>query len=128
MIKVQYQEPELKEVIESIIGRSFFIFIQQIITDTIVRLDMPARLMNDITVLAVPHDKGDLGVSQTTKEPDKRPKGTIVMKIQETPEEMDITLRHEVIHLLKPDWDEKKVIIQSRLFYTTNHYVREFTI
>ena len=118
VIKVWYKEPELKDAIEAILGKNFFIFTQEVVADTLNKLNMPARLMNDITVVVHPHSEKALGRAQAVKKPEKRTKGLIKIFIENTPGEIDTTLRHEVIHLVKPSWSEKEVEIKARVLYS----------
>jgi len=114
MIKVKYKEPGLKDAAETLLGRSVFTFINEIVADTLVQLDRPTRLMNDMTVVVMPHEKKVTGIAIVKKEKDKRAKGFIELMMQSTPDELEYTLRHETIHLVEPTWGEKKTENKAR--------------
>ena len=100
MIKVIYSEPELKDIIESIIGKNFFIFCNSVIFQVLNELDLPARLMNQMTIIVLPHDNQEMGLAYKTLH-------AVKLKIQDSPEENEKTLIHETLHLIKPNWDEE---------------------
>jgi len=102
MIKVIYSDPDLKDILEGIIGRNFFILCNHILSQLLNLLDMPSRTMNQILVKVVPHDEENLGLA------DKK-NYIIVLKIQDSTEENELTLIHEAIHILKPQLKEKAV-------------------
>ncbi len=101
MLRVKYQSPELKDLVEGIIGRNFFLFANETVAMTLSELEEPVRSMNMMMMIIVPHDQGNMGLAQ---------KNTIVLKIQADLEENQKTIIHETIHLVKP-WGEKTVEI-----------------
>ena len=116
MIKVRYSEPELKDIIEGIIGKNFFIFCNEIVSQVLNELKLPARLMNQMTITIKPHHK-TMGLA--SKEQYK-----VWLTIQDTLEENEKTLVHETIHVLKPSWDENTVeSITNRIYKKHNKEV-----
>lgn len=113
MIRVRYSEPELKDIIEGIIQKNFFIFCNEIISQVLQKLNLPARLMNQITVALVPHTGSKMGLAYKTLHLFK-------LEIQDTLEENEKTLIHEAIHILKPSWDEDDVESTTNKIYN-NH-------
>ena len=102
MIKVIYSDPDLKDILESIIGRNFFILCNSILSQLLNLLDMPSRTMNQILVEVIPHDEKELGLA------DKK-NYIIALKVQDSAEENELTLIHEAIHILKPKLKEGAV-------------------
>lgn len=113
MIKVMYNEPELKDIIEGIIGKNFFIFCNDIIQQVLAELTLPARLMNEMTILLLPHDDQTLGLAY-------KPIHSIKLKIQDTLEDNEKTLIHETIHIFRPSWSEKTVEKLTNKIHRTN--------
>lgn len=115
MIRVTYSESELKDIVEGIIGKNFFIFCNDVILQVLDKLDLPARTMNQITVILAPHDNRAMGLAFKTL-------FGIKLKIQDTPEENEKTLIHETVHILKPSWSEEGVEDATNIIYkeTTN--------
>ena len=113
MIRVTYSESELKDIVEGIIGKSFFIFCNDVILQVLDNLDLPARIMNQITIVLVPHDNKALGLAFKTL-------FIIKLKIQDTLEENEKTLIHETIHILKHTWSEEAVEDATNKIYKKN--------
>ena len=107
MLRVKYQSPELKDLVEGIIGRNFFLFANETVAMTLSELEEPVRSMNMMMMIIVPNDHKELGLAQ---------KHTIILKIQETLEEIQKTIIHETIHLVKP-WSEKTVERKTQEIY-----------
>lgn len=109
MIKVKYSEPELKDIIEGIIQKNFFIFCNEIVSQVLNELKLPTRLMNQMTVILQPHH-GNMGLAAKSLH-------LIILRIQDTLEENEKTLVHETIHVLKPSWDENTVESMTNKIY-----------
>ena len=107
MLRVKYQSPELKDLVEGIVDRNFFLFANETVAMTLSELEEPVRSMNTMMMIIIPHDHRELGLAQ---------KNTMVLKIQEQPEEIQKTIIHETIHLVKP-WDEKAVERKTQEIY-----------
>ena len=112
VIQVKYSEPELKEIIEGIIGKNFFIFCNDTISQVVSELNLPARLMNQITITLQTHH-GNMGLVSKSLY-------LIILRIQDTLEENEKTLIHETIHVLKPTWDENTVEEATNKIYQEN--------
>ena len=111
MVKVTYSEPELKEIIEEIVGKNFFIFCNEVVSQILSELNLPSRLMNKMVVLVTPHDDYERGIAY-------KEWYAIKLKIQDTLEDTTKTLIHEVMHLLKPTWDERTIEKATDKMYT----------
>lgn len=111
MIKVSYSDPELKEVIEKIIGKNFFVFCNEVISQTLNELSLPPKLINQIVILLLPHDEHEMGLAY-------KEWYAVKLKIQDTFEENTKTLIEETLHLLKPTWDEKRVEKATNKMYS----------
>lgn len=103
-MNIHYKDPALKDILEGIIlpltQKTFFQFANQTLKRTSKELDHYPALINHLTLLIVPQDHKDQGLCL---------KHTIVIKVQNSPEEIETTLIHEVIHILEPTWSEKDV-------------------
>ena len=104
MIKIKYQRGELKDMLSGVLGRNFYLFLHELVAKTLSELEESPKLMNNMVVIVVPHDGKEMGLAQVQS----KTKGVIVIKAQSTPEELEETIIHETIHLVRK-WDEKKV-------------------
>ena len=100
MIKVKYNPEETKDAIESIIGKNFFLFANEVVLNVLLSLKKPTRLMNDLTVTVYPHKESIMGGVSGYK---------IRIYIQDTEEEIKKTLIHETVHTLNPSMEEDEV-------------------
>ena len=111
MIKVIYSEPELRDVIEEIVGKNFFVFCNEVVSQVLEELNLPSRLMNKMIVLLLPHDDYEMGLAY-------KEWYAIKLKIQGTLEDTTKTLIEETMHLLKPTWDERTIGKATDKMYT----------
>lgn len=102
MIKITYSEPELKDIIEGIIGEKFHALCDQTIVQILEELDWPPDTISHLSILIVPHDEESMGLAY-------KDLTTIKLKIQDTAEENEKTLIHETLHILQPSWTEEAI-------------------
>ena len=104
MIRIRYETPELKDLATKIVQRNFYLYANEMITRAMVELGSTNRPTSSITVLVASKGKKLMG-----KVAKKGSLSTITVGLNESPKEIAITLFHETIHLLKPDWTEAQV-------------------
>lgn len=111
MIRIKYKRPELKDMLENLIGGNFFLFANDVVARTLSSIGESTRLMNNMVLIVYPHTEGDMGTAIK-----QQGKGIMTLEVQDTPEELEKTLIHETIHLVKP-WEDSKVEEKTQEIY-----------